>query len=199
MEIRSFCTDRAMPVIVNERTIEGYAVVFNKESRIMFDPQTKRFFIEIIRPSAVTDADFRNWDIKALMEHDKYRLLARSFNGSGTLSLSVDEYGVKYRFDAPKTVEGDNAVELIRRRDIFGSSFAYTANEKTGVIYTKRNDGLLLREVNKFDRMFDVSPVSDPAYFGTDVNVRSLEELFEEPKPDESYKNEIQELRGLIN
>lgn len=43
MEIRSFYEERAMPVIVDERTIEGYSTVFNKESRIMFDPQRKRF------------------------------------------------------------------------------------------------------------------------------------------------------------
>lgn len=130
MEIRSFYEERAMPVIVDERTIEGYSTVFNKESRIMFDPQRKRFFIEIIRSSAVSESDFKNWDIKALMEHDKSRLLARSFNGSGTLQLSIDDYGVKYRFEAPETTEGNNALVQVKRRDIFGSSFAYTANEK---------------------------------------------------------------------
>lgn len=198
MEIRSFYEERAMPVIVDERTIEGYSTVFNKESRIMFDLQRKRFFIEIIRSSAVSESDFKNWDIKALMEHDKARLLARSFNGSGTLQLSIDDYGVKYRFEAPETTEGNNALVQVKRRDIFGSSFAYTANEKDNVTYTKRSDGLLIREVRKFDRMFDVSLVTDPAYFGTDVNVRSLDSYFEE-LPDESYKKEVESLRSLIN
>lgn len=198
MEIRSFYEERAMPVIVDERTIEGYSTVFNKESRIMFDPQRKRFFIEIIRSSAVSESDFKNWDIKALMEHDKSRLLARSFNGSGTLQLSIDDYGVKYRFEAPETTEGNNALVQVKRRDIFGSSFAYTANEKENVTYTKRSDGLLIREVHKFNRMFDISLVTDPAYFGTDVNVRSLDFYFEEV-PDESYKREAEILRHLIN
>ena len=197
MEIRSFSEERAMPTVVDERTIEGYAVVFEKESRIMFDVQRKRFFVEVIKRGAVTENDLRGWDIKAVMEHDKSRLLARCFNGAGTLTLSVDDYGVKYRFDAPNTVEGDNAIEMIRRRDIFGSSFAYTADEKQ-VRYTKRDDGILLREVTKINRMYDVAPVSDPAYFGTEVNVRSLDEYFVEEKPDESYKKEVDELRSLI-
>lgn len=198
MEIRSFSEERAMPTVVDERTIEGYAVVFEKESRVMFDMQKKRFFVEVIKRGAVTEDDLKNWDVKALMEHDKSRLLARSFNGSGTLQLSVDNYGVKYRFEAPKTVEGDNAVEMIRRKDIFGSSFSFTANEKENVSYRKKEDGILLREVSRLNRMYDVSPVSDPAYFGTDVNVRSLDSYFEEA-PDESYKKEAEDLRSLIN
>lgn len=52
--------------------------------------------------------------------------------------------------------------------------------------------------MQKFDRMFDVSLVTDPAYFGTDVNVRSLDSYFEE-LPDESYKKEVESLRSLIN
>jgi HK97 family phage prohead protease len=199
MEIRSFSEERAMPTVVNERTIEGYAVVFEKESRVMFDMQKKRFFVEVIKRGAVTEDDLKRWDIKALAEHNKSRLLARSFNGSGTLRLSVDDYGVKYRFDAPNTVEGDNAVEMIRRKDIFGSSFAYTADEKENVNYRKKEDGILLREVRRLNRMYDVSVVTDPAYFGTDVNVRSLDMYFEEAQPDESYKQEVAALRGLIN
>lgn len=197
MEIRSFSEEKAMPTVVNERTIEGYSTVFNKESRILFDPQKKRFFIEIIRSTAVNEADLRNWDIKALMEHDKSRLLARSFNGSGTLQLSVDDYGVNYRFEAPETTEGNNALVHVKRRDIFGSSFAYTANERDHVTYTKRSDGILIREVHRLKRMFDISLVSDPAYFGTDVNVRSLDYYFEE-LPDESYKQDVADLRSLI-
>ena len=197
MEIRSFSEERAMPTVLeNTRTIEGYSTLFEKESRVMFDPQKKRFFVEIIKRGSVTADDFKNWDIKALAEHNKSRLLARSFNGSGTLQLSVDDYGVKYRFDAPNTVEGDNAIEMIRRRDIFGSSFAYIADEKAGVRYYLREDGMLIREVNRIKRMFDVSVVTDPAYFGTEVNVRSLEEFFK--NDDDTWRRDLEETRSLI-
>lgn len=199
MEIRSFSEERAMPTVLeNTRTIEGYSTLFEKESRVMFDPQKKRFFVEIIKRGAVTENDFKDWDIKALAEHDKSRLLARSFNGSGTLQLSVDDFGVKYRFDAPKTVEGDNAIEMISRRDIFGSSFAYISDEKLDVRYYIREDGMLIREVNKIRRMFDVSVVTDPAYFGTDVCVRSLDVYFNDNKDDEVWKKQVEETRSLI-
>lgn len=199
MEIRSFSEERAIPkVIEDSRIIEGYAVVFEKESRMMFDWFRERKFVEVIKRGAVTDADLKKWDIKAVAEHNKSRLLARSFNGVGTLTLSVDDYGVMYRFEAPNTAEGDNALELIRRGDIFGSSFAYTTDESSNVVYTKRSDGSMLREVTKLDRMYDVSIVVDPAYFGTDVTARSLDGIIDEPK-DESYKQEAAELRSLIH
>ena len=198
MEIRSFYEKRATPVVIEDtRTIEGYAVVFEKESRMMVDWFSGEKFVEIIKRGAVTNEDLKNWDIKALVEHDKSRLLARSFNGKGSLTLTVDDYGVKYRFEAPNTVEGDNAIELIKRGDIFGSSFSYTTDEGKDVTYSRRSDNSLLREVKKMNRMYDVSVVTDPAYFGTDVTVRNLEGYIENPD-DESYKSEVEYLRSLI-
>lgn len=194
MEIRSFDGDAA-PKIVEGRTIQGYAVVFNRESRIMFDKAKKRYFTEVIKSGAITPDLLQRSDVKALVEHNRERLLARNIKGAGSLTLEIDEYGLKYRFDAPNTQDGEYAVEMIRRGDIFGSSFAYYANE-ADVSYEKKADGTLLRSVNKIAYIGDVSPVSDPAYFGTDVEVRSLDSFFEE-KVDESYKEEIINLRKL--
>lgn len=198
-EIRSFSEDRAMPQVVDieTRTIEGYAVVFEKESRVLFDKTKKRFFVEVIKRGAVSNEDLKQWDIKALAEHDPSRLLARSVNGKGSLTLSVDDYGVKYRFEAPNTTDGDTVLELVKRGDLFGSSFAYITDENNNVKYERKTDGTLHREVGKILRMFDVSVVSDPAFFGTDVQARSLDSFFEE-EPNEDNKKDIEELRSLI-
>lgn len=209
-EIRSYSEERAMPrVAEGTRTIEGYAIVFGKESRMMFDWFQGKNFTEIIKREAIKESDFKNWDIKALAEHDPSRLLARSFNGVGSLNLSIDEYGVKYRFEAPNTQEGDNALELIKRGDIFGSSFSFTTDESENVKYTKRADGSLLREVTKIDRMYDVSIVTDPAYFGTNVTVRSLEGVvdqadivgyeIEKQKQEEACAKDVEFLNRIIN
>lgn len=198
-EIRSFSEERAMPQIVDaeRRTIEGYAVVFEKESRILFDKTKKRFFVEVIKRGAVSNEDLQSWDIKALAEHDSSRLLARSVAGKGSLSLSVDDYGVKYRFEAPHTSDGDTVLELVKRGDLFGSSFAYIALDKN-IKYERKTDGTLHREVDKILRMFDVSIVSDPAFSGTDVQARSLENYFEEEVPDENFQRDKDELESLI-
>lgn len=198
MEIRSF-GENAAPKLVAERTIEGYAVVFGQRSRVMFDKVSRRYFVEIIQKGAVTEEMLRSWDIKALCEHDKGRMLARCYKGTGSLTLNVDNHGVKYRFDAPNTPDGDYAVEMIKRGDIFGSSFAFLADETKNVRYSKEADGMLLRTVTKLDLMSDVSIVSDPAYMGTEVNVRSLDVYFEPDPVDESYKTQVAELRNLSN
>lgn len=198
-EIRSFSEERAMPQIVDaeSRTIEGYAVVFEKESRVLFDKSKKRFFVEVIKRGAITNEDIKGWDIKALAEHDSSRLLARSYNGKGSLTLTVDEYGVKYRFEAPNTADGDTVLELVKRRDLFGSSFAYIASDKN-IKYERNADGTLHRTVDKILRMFDVSIVSDPAFFGTDVQARNLDDYFEDEAPDENFKRDKEELQSLI-
>lgn len=192
MEIRSF-TAEASPRI-DGRTIQGYGSVFDVQSRILYDVDKKRFFIEIIERGAITDELIQNCDIKALMEHNKQRLLARSNMGVGSLALSVDDYGMAYKFESPNTQDGNDAIEMIKRGDLFGSSFAFWTDEKKNVSY-ERKDGVLFRTVHKIDRLFDVAIVSDPAYFGTDVTVRSLAAI--EPS-NQDYINQINNLRKFI-
>ena len=199
MEIRSF-TELGAPKAGDGRVIEGYAVVFGQESRVMFDKEKQRAFIEVIEKGAIMKDLLRNCDVKALLDHNKQRLLARSNRGEGTLSLELDDYGLKYRFEAPNTPDGDFAVEMIKRGDIFGSSFAYAANEKdkTKVTYSMK-DGLLLRTVHKIDRISDISPVVDPAFYGTDVTVRSIEDVIEELSyENKDYLVELNNLRKSI-
>lgn len=199
MEIRSF-TELGTPKITDGRIIEGYAIVFDQESKVIYEPRKQLAFIEVIERGAVTDELLRSCDIKAVLEHDANRLLARWRYGSGSLSLSLDDYGLKYMFDSPHTVDGDFAVEMITRGDIFGSSFRYYADDrdKSKVSYSKKN-GMLLRTVHRIDRIADVSPVSDPAFYGTDVTVRSLGDIEAMLRyKDNEYLTQLESLKKLI-
>ena len=193
LEIRSFGGD-ASPKLVNERSIEGYAVVIGQESKYMYDPVLRKCFIEIIEPGAITEELIRTSDIRALIEHNAERLLARSNQGQGSLSLRLDGYGLGYSFTAAGTPDGEYVVEMVKRGDLFGSSFGYWTDEKKNVTWLKRSDGILLRKVHKIDIIRELSIVACPAYMGTAVNVRSIESSFE---PSE-YKQEVEELRNLI-
>ncbi len=196
MEIRSFAAD-AGPKLTG-RTIEGFGAVFNHESRILYDKERKRAFVEVIEKGAITEELLRSCDVKALIEHNKQRLLARSNKGEGSLQLLVTDYGMAYRFDAPDTPEGNTAMVMIERRDFFGSSFAFYTDEKKNVTYEMRN-GMLYRTVHKIDLITDISIVSDPAYFGTDVAIRSMDAIEESLTiVDESYKEKINNLRKFI-
>ncbi|MCS2660477.1 HK97 family phage prohead protease [Bacteroides fragilis] len=67
---------------------------------------------------------------------------------------------------------------------------------KKNVTY-KKSDGLLYRIVHKIDRISDISIVANPAYYGTDVTLRSLEEI-DSSLTDNYYKEQINNLRKFI-
>ncbi|BEG98112.1 HK97 family phage prohead protease [Bacteroides sedimenti] len=198
MEIRSF-DGLAAPKIVDGRTVEGYALVYNQRSKIMYDEKERRVFHEIISDKVASPELLERSDVKALIEHNRERLLARYNKGVGTLSLEFDDHGLKYRFEAPNTPDGDFALEMIQRGDISGSSFAFRSYKPGSYSWTKEANGIWLRTVNKLDSLHDVTITADPAYSGTEVTVRSITELDEEEhKEDDSYKEELQRLRSLI-
>ena len=190
-EIRSGIGGKWKPVLREaaegggeSRTIEGYAIVFGVESRILYDYWDN--YREIIEPGAITEERLKEMDIKMTMYHNREKILARSNQGEGTLKLTVDEVGVKYSFEAPNTVDGDTALELVKRGDLSGSSFMFWTDEKSGVSYEKRSDGIMLRRVKNIGMIYDMTIAADPAYEQTPVAAREAYSQFEkkeEKKP----------------
>ena len=173
---------------IEDRTVEGYALVFNSESNDLGG------FTELIEPTAL-DGVLERSDIFCLLDHSKNRgVLARSKNGSGSLTLEVDDKGLKYRFKAPKTSLGDELLEALERRDITSSSFAFQIkNDK----WEKRSTGVYVRTITSFDQLFDVSPVYQPAYEGTTVDKRGLEAIHK--LEDRELKDYFTNLRNKFN
>lgn len=162
---------------VSDNIISGYAIVFNRESEILYDKLNHRYFIEVIDPSAVDVELIQRSDIKMLIDHTKSRMLARSRYGVGSLQLEIDEYGLKFTFEVPNTVDGQFIREMIKRNDYNGCSFAFT-DDVVDVEYDK-DRGMAKRYVRKIKQLYDCSIVADPAYSDTEVSVRSLEEVIE--------------------
>lgn len=177
-EIRSL--RRAPEGNSESRTIAGYAIVFDSESRVLCDWGGE--FVETIERTAVTDELIANADVKCLFNHNREALLARSNQGDGTLKLTIDEVGLRYEFEAPHTIDGDKVLELVRRGDIVGSSFAFSCQGDDACRYYEDADGMLHRVVSRITGLYDVSPVIDPAYTATSVEARSWEN--EEPKEE---------------
>lgn len=168
------------------RHITGYAVVFNSQSEDMG-------FYETITPESITEDTIKRSDIVCLYNHNEDRgILARSRNGKGSLKLSIDERGLKYEFDAPKTALGDELLEMLRRGDINQSSFAFTIAE--GGYKWEKRDGKYYHTITNIDRLFDVSPVITPAYKETSVANRSLEDFKEKMKYIENLEKEIESI-----
>ena len=148
-----------------KRTVEGYALLFDT-------PSDGLSFTEVIKRGAL-DGVLEKSDVFALLNHDQRRgVLARSKYGKGSLSLSVDDKGLKYRFDAPKTALGDELLENIRRGEIGESSFCFDVEKDT---WEKRSDGSWKRTIEKFGNIYDTSPVYNGAYSKTSVYMRGKE------------------------
>jgi HK97 family phage prohead protease len=174
------------------RVVTGYAIVFNQRSRVLYDKTQRKYFTEVIDPRDVTKAFLDDQDIKFNFNHDNNMLLGRSLYGDGSLKFEVDEYGVKYTVELPNTTTGNDVLELVRRGDVFGCSFAFTY-AKDGVRDEKVN-GQNLRTVIKMDGIHDFSIVVDPAYWGTYVSTRAFE-LDEDNENEEAEDND--EMRDI--
>jgi HK97 family phage prohead protease len=182
------------------RIIEGYALKFGVRSRLLLDWWVGVYY-EILEKGCLTRETLDACDIMLTMFHDRQLILGRSKNGVGTLHYEIDEIGVKFWCEMPKTVDGDKALELIARGDITGCSFIYSTDEKdseNAVSYEKTGekteDGeeILLRHVKRIDNVYDFTITPKPAFEQTNVTKRELEDagiVFDEkPKTVEEPK-----------
>ena len=167
------------------RHVEGYALLFNTDSRPMWGGD----LIERIAPTAL-DGVLERSDVLCLMNHDESRgVLARYREGKGSLSLTVDEKGLRYAFDSPKTALGDELVESLKRGDIAESSFAFTVEKDN---WERKEDGTYVRTIVQIGQLYDVSPVYYPAYEDTSVALRSMEQRESARKEAEKAKAELE-------
>lgn len=151
----------------------GYGAVFGKPS------QDLGGFREIIEPAAFNrtlanlGASDAGGDVLCCVNHDVNMLLGRS--GSGTLRLSVDEVGVRYEVDIPDTTVGRDAAVMAGRRDLFGSSFTFSV-APSGERWEEDDEGRKTRFLTEV-RLFELGPVTSPAYLDSTVACRSLDEF----------------------
>lgn len=142
------------PVNIEKRgnqLISGYALKFNVLS------QTIGWFRERIDRKALDNTDMK--DVVALFNHNIDMVLARTT--SKTLELEVDETGLKYTFTPPNTTAGRDLVESLKRGDVRHSSFSFSVEDDH---WTKDDEGTEIRTITKIKRLYDVSPVVNPAY-----------------------------------
>lgn len=182
----------------SSRTITGYAILFNTPSDVLYsyDDEEER---EVIAPSAVTKELLDSCDIKMTMFHDRQLILARSNKGTGTLKYSVDDKGVAFEFEAPKTADGDKALELVRRGDIAGCSFMFTTHYYDEAFVTRtvqQADGktVITYTINVITGIYDFTLAADPAYPATSVEAAEARELFtNKRKQANEHKKTIRE------
>jgi len=142
------------------RMITGHAAVFNSLSEDLGG------FQERIAPGAFSSS-IESDDIRALFNHNADIVLGR--NRAGTLKLAEDETGLHVEINPPDTQAARDLAVSIDRGDIDQMSFGFMTLEDSWQVVEEKNVRTLIRA-----QLFDVSPVTFPAYPDTDVAVRSL-------------------------
>ena len=159
MEKRSINFElRAKP---ESRTIFGTATVFNSAYDM-------GWYEEMMDTDALADADMK--DVVALFNHDQNMVLART--SSGTLKLNVTGNAMEYEFEAPNTTLGNDLLEMVRRGDVYQSSFAFTVDKEKWEENTGNKPKRIIRSIKK---VYDVSLVTYPANPDTMVAKRSYD------------------------
>lgn len=167
-EIRAIKTEFRIQEKEGEPTkIVGYAAKFNQNSEEMWGT------IERIKPGAFSEAILRS-DVRALWNHDSNHVLGRT--KSNTLTLKEDEVGLFYEITPPDTQTAKDLIESIKRGDVDQSSFAFTVD----VVEWDTSEQTRIRTIIKVKELYDVSPVTYPAYPTATVGVRSFEEIAKE-------------------
>ena len=162
----------------DSRTIEGYVLKFGVRSVLLHDWWNP--YYEILEPGCVTREMLDKCNIPLTMFHDRELVIARSKNGKGTLSYTVDGLGTQFNADVARTADGDKALELVRRGDLDGCSFVYSTDEMDPEAVTyeasgeKDADGndILLRHVWRIDSITDFTLTGNAAYEQTECVAR---------------------------
>lgn len=173
-----------------ERCIEGHAAVFFDPAQ----PDKTQFKLweygnevcfERLLPTAFASSFARPDDVRCLFNHDPNYPLGRRSADANTLTLQVDATGLAFKVELPDTTAGRDVLESIKRQDISGCSFSFRTLKQTWTeetvtdAATGRTMTIVYRTIEDVE-LFDVGPVTFPAYDGTDVDAcakRSLHEF----------------------
>lgn len=149
-----------------DQRIVGHAAVFNTDTDI------GGYFVERVAPGAFKRAVAED-DVRSLFNHDPNYVLGRT--KAGTLVLREDDTGLMTETIPPDTQFARDLQISIARGDISQMSFGFRVK---GEAWEERSDGKWLRTITDVE-LFDISPVTFPAYPTTDVGLRSLNALLE--------------------
>jgi len=164
-------------------TMEGYAANFNQLSENLGG------FREMLLPGCFKNS-LATSDVRALFNHDPNLILGR--NTAGTLRLVEDEKGLRFENDPPETSYAKDLQVSMQRGDVNQCSFGFTVAEN-GDSWNKDSDGLWIRTISNVAKLYDVSPVTYPAYTNTNCAVRSM---LQKQNADEAEAKRLVEVKA---
>ena len=151
--------------VTTKDVIVGKATPFNERSQLL------SWFREQIVPTAFEGCDMS--DVVCLKNHDNNLPLGRKNDAVGinTLSLEVKADGLYFVTQPPDTQNGRDTIEEIRAGSILGCSFQFVIAPGGSDWDTDPETGVEIRTIKKIQKLYDVGPVTFPAYLQTNTDV----------------------------
>ena len=169
-------------------TVEGYAATFEQPT-VLYEYDGIKYY-EVISRGAFTGAQMS--DVMMNFNH-RGKPVARTKNG--TLTLEVDDFGLKIKADLSGTEEGRRLYEEVKGGYIDKMSFTFKADPNRDsydrLTHTRRISG--------FERIFDVAAVDIPAYDSTSISARSFFEAQAEAEAAEVIQHRNAAKRLILN
>ena len=185
------------------RTIEGKPIVFGVRSVNLTPWSSTREVYEVLEPGCITNELLQRSDVILNLNHSSMvpDVLGRCLNGKGTLSLRLAGDHIECSCDLPNTNNANDALELMKRGDITGMSFAFEddwEDTENGVSYERTaetHDGkeVWLRHVKRITGLYDVAIVTHPAYQQTSVATREASDAIDKAIEEQLKREQPQE------
>ena len=156
----------------NAYIVEGYAAVFDEVYTLYEDSYLK--LDEVVLREAFDDVDLTD----VIFQYDHVgRVFARTSND--TLTLSVDDKGLKIRAYLGGTEEGRNLYEEIKGGYTTKMSWGFSLDRNMDIerveSYNKETDKYYeLQKIKGITKIYDVSAVSLPANNATEISASNL-------------------------
>lgn len=165
-----------------ENSIGGYINVTERESEMLYSKNRGKWFKEVVKKGAFSKALAENRSIPLLFEHDFGKELANT--STGTLELREDNIGL--RFDA--VITDEKVYNDIKNGKINSCSFGFHAKDQEFIDVNTRLEKRYLKEIE----LVECSLVRNPAYVGSLVESRALEEALKSDEEELRKKSETE-------
>jgi HK97 family phage prohead protease len=162
------------------KEIGGIAAVINSVTDL-------GYFEEVINAGAFDYALSKEYDIRCLFNHEAELILGRTKADTCKVFVNADgnlEYTWVPDYENPTHM---SVVRSIMRGDITQSSFAFTIKEQSWTTSEKYGN-MGKRVITVIEDLYDVSPVTYPAYADTEADARSIAAMRDEEQEIEAAK-----------
>jgi HK97 family phage prohead protease len=128
-------------------------------------------------------------NVVSLFNHDSNEILSRATGKEDDLMISIENNQLKYRY-AIKNYCAEKVAENIGLGFIKGSSFMFIVRKDS---WGESADGVEEREILEIEKLYELGPVTFPAYQTTTVAARSrnLSKPTEAKKDKYYYKKQL--------